>query len=319
MRLWGKLVSGGMLLIAAVFTVIAVVQPEARAKFATVAVLLAAAALFGVPVFVRFFGSVLGDEEILANGIAGSATITSIAPTAWSYNQEYSIVKFKLNVEAGGATYPVEHMQAVEPEVLERLAPGSVVAVRVHREDHKKVAIDWGEPGRSAADPAVTEPAEQRQAEVFSGGWYARVPNKKFFALGLLLFGLIFFRLSCEEDYYEKGGVRVQGVVLKKTYVPERHTMQGERSSSKRYLSYRFTTKEGQTIEGRYDVLPDAYEKAREGDPIVVEYLSDSPGTNRIPEQRARSKTFGILSAVLLAASVVVFIIGRRQRPAPAK
>jgi hypothetical protein len=320
LRLWGKVVSGAMFLIAAVFTAIAIVQPEERAKFATVAVLLTAAALFGVPVLVRFFSSVLGDEEILTNGVAGSATIVSVNPTVWNYNRQYTIVKFKLNVEAGGAAYPVEHIQAVEPEVLERLSPGVVVAVRVHRENHKKVAIDWRAPGRPPADPAVAEPLEQRQAKVVSvGGWYARISNKNFFALGLLFFGLIFFRLSCEENYYEKGGVRVQGVVLKKIYVPERRTMQGEGNSSRRYVTYRFTTKEGQTLEGAYDVLPDAYEKAKEGDPIVVEYLSDSPSTNRVPEQRARSVTFEIISAVLLLLSIVVFIIGRRQRSARAQ
>jgi hypothetical protein len=52
---------------------------------------------------------------------------------------------------------------------------------------------------------------------------------------------------------------------------------------------------------------------------VVVEYLPDSPDTNRIPEQRARSGTFGIMSTVFFAASVVLFIIGWRQRRTPAK
>ena len=263
MRLWGKVVSGAMLLIAVVFTVIAVVQPEERTKFATVAVLLTAAALFGVPVLVRFFSSITGDEEILTNGVVGSASITSLEPTGWRYNRQYPIVKFNLNVKAGGATYPVEIKQAVDPEALQRLAPGAVVAVRVHREDHKKVVIDWREPGRPATDPAGAEPAEQRPAETTpSVDQPGKMSRKTLVALGLLFFGLIFFRLSCEEDYYEKGGVRVQGVVVKKTYTSG-STAKGSGSSSKRYISYRFTTKEGQTLEGSYDVLPDAWNSVK--------------------------------------------------------
>jgi len=244
---------------------------------------------------------------------------TSLKPTGWRYNRQYPIVKFNLNVEAGGAAYPVEVKQAVDPEALQRLAPGVVVAVRVDRENHKKVVIDWREPGRPATDPAGAEPMEQRPAETPpSVDQPGKMSRKTLVALGLLFFGLIFFRLSCEEDYYEKGGVRVQGVVVKKTYTPA-STAKGSGSSSKRYISYRFTTKEGQTLEGRYDVLPDAWNSVKEGDPVVVEYLPDSPDTNRIPEQRARSGTFGIISTVLLVAATVLYIIGRRQRRARAK
>jgi hypothetical protein len=242
-----------------------------------------------------------------------------LKPTGWRYNRQYPIVKFNLNVDAGGAAYPVGIKQAVDPELLRRLAPGVVVAVRVHREDHKKVVIDWREPGRPATDPAGTEPMEQRPAETPpSVDQPGKMSRKTLVALGLLFFGLIFFRLSCEEDYYEKGGVRVQGVVLKKTYTPG-STAKGSGSSSKRYISYRFMTKEGQTLEGKYDVLPDAWNSVKEGDPVVVEYLPDSPDTNRIPGQRARSLTWTIMALVVLVSSGVLFIIGWRQRRAQAK
>lgn len=145
MRLWGKVVSGMMLFIAAIFAGVAIFVPEARRESAVAAVILITAALFGIPALVRLFMSFTGDEEILVNGVLGSATITSLKPTAWRYNRQYPITIFHLKVEAGGMSYPVEIKQAVDPELLQRLAPGMVVKVRVHRENYKKVVVDLAE------------------------------------------------------------------------------------------------------------------------------------------------------------------------------
>jgi len=145
LRLWGKVVSGMMFFIAAVFAAVAFFVPEARRESLTATAILIAVALFGIPVLVRLFSSFTGDEEILANGVVGSATITSLTPTGWRYNRYYPIVRFGLSVEAGGADYPVEIKQAVDPALLQRLASGVVVKVRVHRENHKAVVIDWNE------------------------------------------------------------------------------------------------------------------------------------------------------------------------------
>jgi hypothetical protein len=320
MRLWGKVASGMMFFIAAIFLIVAVVVPEARRESIAVAAISIAVALFGVPVLVRFFSSFTGDEQILANGILGSATITTLEPTGWRFNRYYPIVRFGLSVEAGSAAYPVEIKQAVDPELLERLASGVVVGVRVDRQDHKKVVIDWREPIRASHDAAGGEPAvQQATATQSSSHQSAKGSLLPFLRWGFLIFGLIFFRLSCEEDYYEKGGARVQGIVLQKTYSPGTRSTGGRGgSSSKHYVSYRFTTKEGRTIEGRYDVLPGTWQKLKERDPVTVEYLPDSPDTNRIPEQRARSLIWTIMALVLLVASGVLFIISRRQRRAQA-
>lgn len=145
MRLWGKVVSGMMLVIAAIFAGVAVFVPEARRESAVATVILITAAFFGVPALLRFFMSVTGDEEILANGVVGSATITSLQPTGWRYNRQYPITRFHLQVESGGARYPVEIKQAVDPVLLQRLAPGMVVKVRMHRENSKRVVIDLAE------------------------------------------------------------------------------------------------------------------------------------------------------------------------------
>jgi hypothetical protein len=145
MRLWGRVVSGMMFFIAAIFAVVAIFVPEARREAAVITVILITAALFGIPALVRFFMSVTGDEAVLADGVLGSAIITALKPSAWRYNRQFPIVRFQLNVEAGGASYPVEIKQAVDPELLERLSPGMVVRVRVHRENHKNVVIDLAE------------------------------------------------------------------------------------------------------------------------------------------------------------------------------
>lgn len=148
MRLWGKVASGMMFFIAAIFLIVAVVVPDARRESFAVASILIAVALFGIPVLVRLFSSFTGDEDILANGVPASATIVSLTPTGWRYNRRYPIVRWNVNVEAGGAAYPVEIKQTVDPELLQRLAPGVVVRVRVDRQDRKKIVIDWREPGR---------------------------------------------------------------------------------------------------------------------------------------------------------------------------
>jgi hypothetical protein len=320
MRLWGKVVRVMLLVTAAVFAVVAIFMPEARRQALGAVILLIVVALFGVPLVLRFFMSFTGDEEVLANGVAGTATITSLKPTGWRYNRYYPIVKFSLSAEAGGAAYLVEVKQAVDPELLDRLAPGIIVTVRVDRENHKKVVIDWREP--IGATHAAGGESAQQQATATQASSYqpARGSLLPFLRWGFLIFGLIFFRLSCEEGYYEKGGTRVQGIVLQKTYSPGTHST-GSRggSSSKHYVNYRFTTKEGRTIEGRYDVLPGTWQKLKERSPITVEYLPDAPDTNRIPEQRARSLTWTIMALVLLVASGVLFVISRRQRRTQAK
>jgi Protein of unknown function (DUF3592) len=320
MRLWGKVARSMLLVMVVAFALAAIFVPENRWEAALAAVLAFVVALVGVPALVRFFSSFTGDEEVLADGIPGSATITSLAPTRWHFN-DYPIFRFSLTVEASGAAYPVELKQVVDPELLDRLAAGAIVAVRIDRENHRKVVIDWGEPIRPSHDAPGGEAAEQQATA-------SRLPSRQrakgtlmpFLRWGFLIFGLVFFRLSCEEGYYEKGGARVQGTVLQKTYSQGTRRPGGRGgSSSKHYVSYRFKTKEGRTIEGRYDVLPDTWQNLKKGDQVTVEYLPDSPDTNRIPAQRARSLTWTIMALVLLVVSGVLFIISRRQRRAQAK
>jgi len=316
MRLWGKVASGMLLVFAAVSVVVAVVVPEMRSASMLAAVLMLTAALFGVPAIVRIFLSFTGDKEVLENGTAGSATITSLKWTGWRYNRYYPIVRFGLSVEAGNV-YPVEIKQTVDPEILARLTPGVVVGVRVDPLDRKQVVIDWRQPVRGATGAMVgSGVTEDARGTVIPTARTSPWPLLRWI---FLVLGVVFLRLSCEEGYYEKGGVRVEGVVLHKAFSPGTTSTGGSGSSPSRHsASYRFTTKEGRTLEGRSDVLPGMWRQLKEGDPVVVEYLPDSPDTNRIPEQRARSRTWTVMALVLLAASAVLFLIGRRQRLAHA-
>jgi hypothetical protein len=90
--------------------------------------------------------SITGDEGVLENGLQGSATITKLQPTGWRYNRYYPVVRFGLSVELSGSAYPIEIRQTVAPDVLERLALGTRVAVRVDPSERNTVVIDWRQP-----------------------------------------------------------------------------------------------------------------------------------------------------------------------------
>ena len=146
MRLWGKVVSAALLVIAVVFLVVGVMVPEAQTAALAGAAISVAVALVGVPLLVRLFMSITGDEWLLESGTPGFATITMLQLTGWRYNRVYPVVRFGLSVEFSGIVYPVETKQAVAPDVLARLAPGAVVGVRVDPTDNNRVVIDWRQP-----------------------------------------------------------------------------------------------------------------------------------------------------------------------------
>ena len=151
MRLWGRVVQGSLLVIAVVFAIAGAAVPEARAAILAIAAISVAVALVGVPWIVRLFMSVTGDEGVLENGLQGYATITKLQPTGWRYNRYYPIVRFGLSVEFSGGAYLVEIRQTVAPDVLERLAPGTVVGVRVDPSERGRVVIDWRRPIKGSA------------------------------------------------------------------------------------------------------------------------------------------------------------------------
>jgi hypothetical protein len=136
-------VSGSLLAIAAVFAVVGAVVPDARNAAWGAAAIAVAVALFAVPMLVRRFQSLTGDEDLLANGLRASAILTRIEPTGWRYNRQYPIVTFDLQVQLSGTSLPVRVKQAVAPDQLAHLTVGSAVSVRVDPADHTHVVIAW--------------------------------------------------------------------------------------------------------------------------------------------------------------------------------
>ena len=141
MRLWGKLISGSLLVFAAVFVGVGLFEPKARGASLGAAALCVAAALLGVPLVVRAFMSITGDEDLLKHGLPETAIIMTIESTGWRYNRYYPIVRFAVRMQADGATVTIK--QAVRPDVLRGLAPGGIVNVRVAGSDRRRVVIDW--------------------------------------------------------------------------------------------------------------------------------------------------------------------------------
>jgi len=299
MKLSGKVASGISLVMAAAFVVVAVGVPEAQSESLAAAAILFVIALFGVPALVRLFSSFTGDEEVLANGLPGSATITSLKPTRWRYNRYDPIVRFVLSVEARGMAYTVEIKQAVDPELLQRLAPGTVLKVRVDRENHKKVVIDWRGEIRESNDAAVAVSGEKNRTETPS--WLNRTARRTTPATVGAIFvflSLVFAALVFEEWRYERQGVIVQGTAIDVT--------------SKGKWAYKFTL-DGRVLEGESEILHDTSSKLKEGGPVEVQYWRDSPETNRIPGQRAGYWTWMTMTLVAFITGLVLLLIGRRR------
>lgn len=149
MRLWGKVMSGSLLVFAAVFAGVGLAVPEARGPCLAAAAGCIAVALLGVPLVVRTFMSFTGDEHVLEHGLPETATIMTIQPTGWRYNRYYPIVRFGLRTQSDGVAVTIK--QAVRPDVLGRLAPGTIINVRVDSSDRRRVVIDWREQVSDAA------------------------------------------------------------------------------------------------------------------------------------------------------------------------
>jgi hypothetical protein len=143
MKLWGKAMSGSLLVLAAVFLGVAFFMPEARGASLGAAAVCVAAALLGVPLVARAFMSITGDEDVLDHGLPETATMMTIEPTVWRYNRRYPIVRFGVRMQSDGAAVTIK--QAVRPDVLRRLAPGTIINVRVAASDRRRVVIDWRE------------------------------------------------------------------------------------------------------------------------------------------------------------------------------
>ena len=82
-------------------------------------------------------------DEVLASGVAGTATITGVTQTGMYLNEQPRI-KMNLMVQLPGqAPYAAEHSEFVPLILLSRVQPGATLPVKVNPAQPQKVVVDW--------------------------------------------------------------------------------------------------------------------------------------------------------------------------------
>jgi hypothetical protein len=99
----------------------------------------------GVAQATEMMSSLAGQQQLaqrlLSVGLPGTATITAVADTGATINDNPSVL-FDLQVLVdGGDAYPVEHTQVVSRMALPGFQPGATVPVRVDPEDPNVLII----------------------------------------------------------------------------------------------------------------------------------------------------------------------------------
>ena len=102
----------------------------------------------------------MGDPATLANGIPGSAIVTSLDMTGTVINDMYYVCRIGLQVALPGqAPYPATTKQSVPITHMARVNPGAAIGVKVDPNDHTKVVIDWNAPIPTQAPPDISAAA----------------------------------------------------------------------------------------------------------------------------------------------------------------
>jgi len=95
-------------------------------------------------VVLRVVSGSMGDKETLQNGVPGTATVMSLAPTGTVINDMYYVCNIGLRVQLPAqAPYDVMIKQSVPVTAMARVNPGSNIGVKVDAADQTKVVIDW--------------------------------------------------------------------------------------------------------------------------------------------------------------------------------
>ncbi len=81
-----------------------------------------------------------------------------------------------------------------------------------------------------------------------------------------------------KEQTYHKQGLTIDATALDKTI---ERAQRGENSRTRYVVTYRFTTAEGETVEGSADVPVEEWEQVETGHQFPVTYLPDAPASNR--------------------------------------
>jgi hypothetical protein len=129
--------------------------------------------------------------------------------------------------------------------------------------------------------------------------------------LGFLAGGVATYRL---EERYRAEGELTEAVVLTKSMDRARRGSGGRRSTSY-HVTYRFTTPDGRTVEGRDSVGAATWDALEERGPVRVRYLRGSPGTSRLEggDPWWVPLLFAGIGLVLAPVGGVIFASGWRQ------
>jgi uncharacterized protein DUF3592 len=127
--------------------------------------------------------------------------------------------------------------------------------------------------------------------------------------------GLVFLtfgvRTSLEEHAYKTRGLDVQALVLERTLVRADH----QDNPHTRYLvAYRFTSANGEVIDGTADVPVEEWERLEAGQPFAVTYLPGDPDSSRPPgsDEWIAALLFSLFGGLFaLLGCVLAFAEGR--------
>ncbi len=130
--------------------------------------------------------------------------------------------------------------------------------------------------------------------------------SKIFFIIGffLLFFSAIFilvgYNMLAKEGRYKNGSAVVTGTVLNKT-AETKHDKEG--SSTYYYVSYDFSTKDGEHLQGKSMVSNERWQALEENKPLEVQYLVSDHTVNRVNQESELTTGYvfsGIGALVLL-------------------
>ncbi|MGQ0609406.1 MAG: hypothetical protein ACT4OQ_13230 [Chloroflexota bacterium] len=99
------------------------------------------------------------------------------------------------------------------------------------------------------------------------------------FVVAGLLLAIISAGMVWQEGRFAGEGHSVEGVVLGRSI---RQADAAENRSTEYHVRYRFTTSDGQVVDGSDGVSFERWEMLIEEGPITVDYLLDDPGQNRV-------------------------------------
>ena len=147
---WLGITGVSVLILAAVFAVLAILIPVVRVGFIPAAAALSLAGIGLLALGHRARAKAAAVRRVLETGIAGKGTIVTMAQTGLIVNLSPQ-VRMTLSVEVPGRpTYQADLKVIVPLLVVGRLTSGAPLAVRVNPADPSNVVIDW-----DASIPAV--------------------------------------------------------------------------------------------------------------------------------------------------------------------